>query len=201
MAFSPTSRSTGTERLSFAEIDICNSLSAEVFVIITNASLPECILPWRYPLLRMRPKFTTHVCQSASSHAYLQIEVEFTLSKCLRRSTPDDTRYRYFGIGAILVLSPETLADNVQFGIAPTFGVVAASFLVAAYRRPDFRVDVNLAGESSIAGVGAVGAAGGEDVEGSDGDIVLTVQDEGIGIPPEEIETIFQPSRSFIATR
>lgn len=89
-----------TERLSFAEIDICDSLSAEVFVIITNAPLPECILPWRVSVADAPPKFTTHVCQSASSHAYLQSEVEFTLSKCLRRSTPDDTRYRYFGIGA-----------------------------------------------------------------------------------------------------
>jgi hypothetical protein len=32
--------------------------------------------------------------------SHFQIEVEFTLSKCLRRSTPDDLRYRYFGIGA-----------------------------------------------------------------------------------------------------
>ncbi len=32
--------------------------------------------------------------------------------------------------------------------------------------------------------------------EGSDGDIVLTVEDEGVGIPPEEIETIFQPFHS-----
>ena len=34
---------------------------------------------------------------------------------------------------------------------------VSGDFLVAAYRRPDFRVDVNLAGESSIAGVGLKG--------------------------------------------
>ncbi|HEX6739189.1 MAG TPA: MG2 domain-containing protein, partial [Vicinamibacteria bacterium] len=32
-------------------------------------------------------------------------------------------------------------------------------FLVAAYRRPEFRVDVNLAGESSVAGVGLKGVA------------------------------------------
>jgi alpha-2-macroglobulin len=34
---------------------------------------------------------------------------------------------------------------------------VDGGFLVAAYRRPDFRVDVNLAGESSLAGVGLKG--------------------------------------------
>lgn len=34
---------------------------------------------------------------------------------------------------------------------------VSGNLLVAAYRRPDFRVDVNLAGESSVAGVGLTG--------------------------------------------
>jgi hypothetical protein len=34
---------------------------------------------------------------------------------------------------------------------------VAGTFLVAAYRRPDFRLDVNLAGESTVAGVGLKG--------------------------------------------
>jgi hypothetical protein len=34
---------------------------------------------------------------------------------------------------------------------------VVGTFLVAAYRRPDFRVDVNLAGESTLAGVGLKG--------------------------------------------
>ena len=38
---------------------------------------------------------------------------------------------------------------------------VSGSVLVAAYRRPDFRVDANLAGESSIAGVGLKGVIGG----------------------------------------
>ncbi len=38
---------------------------------------------------------------------------------------------------------------------------VTGDFLVAAYRRPDFRVDVNLAGESSLAGVGLKGIVGG----------------------------------------
>ena len=38
---------------------------------------------------------------------------------------------------------------------------VSGNFLVAAYRRPDFRVDVNLAGESSVAGVGLKGSISG----------------------------------------
>ena len=38
---------------------------------------------------------------------------------------------------------------------------VSGNFLVAAYRRPDFRVDVNLAGESSVAGVGLKGLVDG----------------------------------------
>ncbi len=38
---------------------------------------------------------------------------------------------------------------------------VSGSFLVAAYRRPDFRVDANLAGESSLAGVKLKGVVGG----------------------------------------
>ena len=38
---------------------------------------------------------------------------------------------------------------------------VSGSFLVAAYRRPDFRVDVNLAGETSVAGVGLKGVISG----------------------------------------
>jgi uncharacterized protein YfaS (alpha-2-macroglobulin family) len=36
-------------------------------------------------------------------------------------------------------------------------GAATGSFLVAAYRRPDFRVDVNLAGESTLAGVSLKG--------------------------------------------
>ncbi len=38
---------------------------------------------------------------------------------------------------------------------------VTGSFLVAAYRRPDFRVDAELAGESSLAGVGLSGVVNG----------------------------------------
>ena len=38
---------------------------------------------------------------------------------------------------------------------------VVGTFLVAAYRRPDFRVDVNLAGESTLAGVGLKGVVEG----------------------------------------
>ncbi|HUG52990.1 MAG TPA: MG2 domain-containing protein [Vicinamibacteria bacterium] len=37
--------------------------------------------------------------------------------------------------------------------VAGQQGSASGSFLVAAYRRPDFRVDANLAGESSVAGV------------------------------------------------
>jgi two-component system sensor histidine kinase PilS (NtrC family) len=35
-----------------------------------------------------------------------------------------------------------------------------------------------------------------EATPGTDGDVVLTVKDEGVGIPPEEIETVFQPFHS-----
>src|SRR5439155_517186 len=38
---------------------------------------------------------------------------------------------------------------------------VYGAFLVAAYRRPDFRVDANLAGESTVAGVGLKGVVEG----------------------------------------
>ena len=38
---------------------------------------------------------------------------------------------------------------------------VSSGFLVAAYRRPEFRVDANLAGESSLAGVGLKGVVNG----------------------------------------
>jgi uncharacterized protein YfaS (alpha-2-macroglobulin family) len=46
---------------------------------------------------------------------------------------------------------------EVTAAVAGTGDPVSGNFLVAAYRRPDFRVDVNLAGESSIAGVGLDG--------------------------------------------
>src|SRR5262249_53113522 len=39
---------------------------------------------------------------------------------------------------------------------------VYGNFLVAAYRRPDFRVDANLAGESSVAGVRLAGIVTGK---------------------------------------
>ncbi len=39
---------------------------------------------------------------------------------------------------------------------------VYGDFLVAAYRRPDFRVDANLAGESSLAGVKLAGVVTGK---------------------------------------
>jgi alpha-2-macroglobulin-like protein/MG2 domain-containing protein/Big-like domain-containing protein len=42
---------------------------------------------------------------------------------------------------------------EVRATVAGQKSSVAGSFLVAAYRRPDFRVDANLAGESSLAGV------------------------------------------------
>src|SRR5262249_51837930 len=44
---------------------------------------------------------------------------------------------------------------------------VSGSFLVAAYRRPDFRVDPNLAGESSVAGVTLRGAVNGQYLSGA----------------------------------
>ena len=62
-----------------------------------------------------------------------------------------------------------TLPDDAPLGRYEVTATVAgqqrpgarASFLVAAYRRPDFRVDVNLAGESSLAGVGLKGVVTG----------------------------------------
>jgi hypothetical protein len=42
---------------------------------------------------------------------------------------------------------------EVRATVAGQNASVAGSFLVAAYRRPDFRVDANLAGESSLAGI------------------------------------------------
>src|SRR6185369_1132288 len=41
---------------------------------------------------------------------------------------------------------------EVRATVAGQKSSVSGSFLVAAYRRPDFRVDANLAGESSLAG-------------------------------------------------
>ena len=50
---------------------------------------------------------------------------------------------------------------DVTAAVAGHRDPVSGSFLVAAYRRPDFRVDVNLAGESSVAGVGLKAVIGG----------------------------------------
>jgi uncharacterized protein YfaS (alpha-2-macroglobulin family) len=50
---------------------------------------------------------------------------------------------------------------SVQLGATAQQGTVTGDFLVAAYRRPDFRVDVTLAGESSVAGVGLKGVVEG----------------------------------------
>jgi alpha-2-macroglobulin len=50
---------------------------------------------------------------------------------------------------------------QVRLTVAGQQEGVSGSFLVAAYRRPDFRVDANLAGESSIAGVKLKGVVDG----------------------------------------
>jgi alpha-2-macroglobulin len=50
---------------------------------------------------------------------------------------------------------------EVRATVAGQNASVAGSFLVAAYRRPDFRVDANLAGESSLAGTSLKGVVTG----------------------------------------
>ena len=50
---------------------------------------------------------------------------------------------------------------EVRATVAGQQQAVSGSFLVAAYRRPDFRVDANLAGETSVAGVKLKGVVDG----------------------------------------
>jgi uncharacterized protein YfaS (alpha-2-macroglobulin family) len=54
---------------------------------------------------------------------------------------------------------PEEL-DNPEWQ-SPYRKVVTGGFLVAAYRRPEFRVDANLAGDSSLAGAPLKGVVNG----------------------------------------
>src|SRR5207245_2403901 len=75
---------------------------------------------------------------------------------------------------------------------------VSGSFLVAAYRRPDFRVDANLAGDSSLAGVKLKGVATGRYLFGapmSGRDVRWTYSRQPLETVPDAVTDAFPLER------